>query len=387
MTRCGALVLVGLAIAGGGRRPPQPGDPLPGLTAAERARFDSGRVAFDSVFTPGTGLGPLFNADACGECHEEPVAGGAGDETERHATAFHAVPPAGARPCDELVALGGPVFQQRVTPALRAAVGIDSEPVPPQVTAIATRTSPDVFGFGLLDAVPDSAILVRADPDDRDGDGISGRPNRFFDGRIGRFGRKALVPTLREFNEGAFPTEQGVTNPAAPDEGTFGDRPFPAGTDPTPEPELSREAVDLADFFVRLLAPPAPQRLSRAARPGRELFVRVGCDGCHVPALQTGDSPVAALRYRDVAAYTDLLLHDMGPELADICFANATPSEFRTEPLMGVRLMARFLLDGRATTLEQAIEMHAGEAARARDRFRTLTAEERAAVVAFLKTL
>jgi len=387
MTRCGALVLVGLAIAGGCRRPPQPGDPLPGLTAAERARFDSGRVAFDSVFTPGTGLGPLFNADACGECHEEPVAGGAGDETERHATAFHAVPPAGARPCDELVALGGPVFQQRVTPALRAAVGIDSEPVPPQVTAIATRTSPDVFGFGLLDAVPDSAILVRADPDDRDGDGISGRPNRFFDGRIGRFGRKALVPTLREFNEGAFPTEQGVTNPAAPDEGTFGDRPFPAGTDPTPEPELSREAVDLADFFVRLLAPPAPQRLSRAARPGRELFVRVGCDGCHVPALQTGDSPVAALRYRDVAAYTDLLLHDMGPELADICFANATPSEFRTEPLMGVRLMARFLHDGRATTLEQAIEMHAGEAARSRDRFRTLTAEERAAVVAFLKTL
>ena len=379
---CVALALVAVAAC---RRPPQPGDPLRGLTAAERARFDSGRVVFDSAFAPETGLGPLFNAVACGECHEDPAAGGAGDEIERHATAFH--PAATARPCDELVALGGPVFQQRVTPALRAAVGIDSEPVPPQMTAIAARTSPDILGFGLLDAVPDSAILVRADPDDRDRDGISGRPNRFFDGRVGRFGRKALVPTLREFNDGAFPVEQGVTNPAALDEGTFGDRPFPAGTDPTPEPELSREGIDLVDFFVRRLAPPAPQHLSREARQGRDAFTSVGCDGCHVPVLRTGDSPIPALRRREVAAYTDLLLHDMGPELADICFALATPSEFRTEPLMGVRLMARFLHDGRATTLEQAIELHAGEAARSRDRFRALPAEQRAALVAFLKTL
>ena len=387
MTRCGALVLVALALVGGCRRPPQPGDPLRGLSAAERARFDSGRVAFDSVFTPATGLGPLFNADACGECHEDLAVGGAGDEIERHATAFHPAPPAGARPCDELVALGGPVFQQRVTPALRAAVGIDSEPLPPQATAIARRSSPDIFGFGLLDAVPDSAILALADPDDRDRDGISGRPNRFFDGRLGRFGRKALVPTLREFSDGAFVIEQGVTNPAVLDEGTFGDRPFPAGTDPTPEPELSREAIDLVDFFVRLLAPPAPQKLSREARQGRDAFASVGCAACHVPVLRTGASPIAALRHREVAAYTDLLLHDMGPELADICFANATPSEFRTEPLMGVRLMTRFLHDGRATTLEQAIDLHNGEAARSRDRFRSLTAEERAAVVAFLKAL
>jgi CxxC motif-containing protein (DUF1111 family) len=382
---CVALALAALSAAC--RRAPQPGDPLPGLSKAERARFDSGRVAFENVFTPGTGLGPLFNADGCAECHEEPVVGGAGDEIERHAAAFHATPPAGARACDELVALGGPVFQQRVTPALRAAVGIDSEPVPPEATAIAGRSSPDIFGFGLLDAVPDSEILARADPDDRDRDGISGRPNRFFDGRLGRFGRKAVVPTLREFNDGATVAEQGVTNPVVPDEGTFGGRPFPPGTDPTPEPELSREAIDLVDFFVRLLAPPAPQRLSREARQGRDAFASAGCDGCHVPVLHTGDSPIRALQHREVAAYTDLLLHDMGPELADICFANATPSEFRTEPLMGVRLMTRFLHDGRATTLEQAIELHNGEAARSRDRFRTLPAEERAALVAFLKTL
>jgi CxxC motif-containing protein (DUF1111 family) len=382
----GGIWLLVAALGGGAcRRPAQPGDPLPGLSAAERQRFDRGRAIFDSVFTPATGLGPLFNADACAECHEDPVSGGTGDEVERHATAFH--PEAAGRPCDELVALGGPVFQKRVTPALQAALAIDSEPVPPQVTAIAARTTPDIFGFGLLDAVPDSEILAYADPDDRDSDGISGRPNHFFDGRLGRFGRKALVPALREFNDGAFAAEQGITTPAVPEEETVGGRPIPAGVDPAPDPELSAAATDLLDSFVRLLAPASPARLSGQARQGRAAFATVGCDRCHVPALHTGDSPIPALRHREVDAYTDLLLHDMGPELADICLGQATPSEFRTEPLMGVRRMARFLHDGRATTLEQAIDLHAGEAARSRDRFRALPAEERAALVAFLKTL
>ena len=143
---------------------------------------------------------------------------------------------------------------------------------------------------------------------------------------------------------------------------------------------------DLLDAFVRLLAPPE-QKLTREARQGREVFERTGCARCHVPALRTGDSPVPALRHREVAAYTDLLLHDMGPELADICLGLATPSEFRTEPLMGVRLRSKFLHDGRATTLEQAIDLHAGEGAAARDRFRGLAAGERAALIAFLKTL
>jgi CxxC motif-containing protein (DUF1111 family) len=376
-----------VAALGACRRPPQPGDPLPGLSAAERARFDRGRAVFDSVFTPATGLGPLFNANGCAECHEDPVRGGTGDEVERHAAAFHPEATGGGRPCDELAALGGPVFQKRVTPALQAALAIDSEPVPPQATAIAARTTPDIFGFGLLDAVPDSAILAYADPDDRDGDGISGRPNRFFDGRLGRFGRKALVPALREFNEGALAAEQGITSPAVPAEETVGGRPLPAGVDPAADPELSQAATDLLDAFVRLLAPPSPERLSGPARQGRDAFGRIGCDRCHVPVLRTGDSPVPALRRRDVAAYTDLLLHDMGPELADICLGQATPSEFRTEPLMGVRRMARFLHDGRAATLEQAIELHAGEAARSRDRFRALPVEQRAALVAFLKAL
>jgi CxxC motif-containing protein (DUF1111 family) len=369
------------------RRPPQPGDPLPGLTPAERLAFDSGKAVFDSLFTPATGLGPLFNSEGCGECHEDPAKGGTGDEVELHATAFHPDAPPGGLACDELAVQGGFVFQRHVTPALRAALGIDSEPIPPQATAVAQRTTPMIFGFGLLDAVPDSEILKYADPDDRDHDGVSGRPNRFLDGRLGRFGRKALVPALREFNVGALSAEQGVTSPDVPTEETVAGQPPPPGTDPAPDPELSAKQVALLDVFVRLLAPPAQQHRSKEAREGHEQFVLIGCDRCHVPVLRTGDSPVPALRHREVAAYTDLLLHDMGPDLADICLGLATPSEFRTEPLMGVRLRSKFLHDGRATTLEQAIEQHGGEGAGARDRFTKLTPAQRATVVAFLKTL
>jgi CxxC motif-containing protein (DUF1111 family) len=279
------------------------------------------------------------------------------------------------------------VYQNHVTPLLHDALGIDSEPVPSAATAVGRRTTPEIFGFGFLDAVPDSEILAYADPDDSDHDGISGRPNRFFDGRLGRFGRKALVPTLLEFNEGAFSAEQGVTTPAVPTEETVAGVPVPAGTDPAADPVLSAGKAELATSFVRLLAPPAPLKLSRDARQGSDIFARIGCARCHRPTLTTGESPIAALRHKRVDAYSDLLLHDMGPDLGDICLALATPSEFRTEPLMGLHLKKSFLHDGRATTVEQAIALHGGEAAKARDIFQGLAPGERVALVAFLKSL
>jgi len=364
---------------------PRLGDPLRGLSAAERAQFDSGLVVFGRTFAPADGLGPLFNASGCGECHEDPVVGGNGDEVERHAAVFH--PERAGAMCDELADKGGPVFQDSVTPALHTALGIDHEPLPPDVTTVAARSTPDVFSFGLLDAVPDSEILKYADPDDRNGDGISGRPNRFFDGRLGRFGRKALVPTLREFNDGAFQVEVGITNPSVPAEGTVTGNPLPDGTDPAPDPELGERGLELTDAYVRLLAPPAPLKQSGEARRGSDVFARVGCTSCHVPTLRTGDNPIRALSHKEVAAYTDLLLHDMGPDLADICLGLATPSEFRTEPLMGLRHATQFLHDGRAKTPEQAVELHGGEGTRSRDLFKALPAADRAALVAFLKTL
>ena len=359
---------------------PKPGDPLRGLTAEELERFNRGKEVFERAFTPETGLGPLFNADACGECHEKPVTGGTGDEVELHATAFR------NGICDPLADSGGPVFQLQVTPALKAALGIDQEPVPAGA-ARANRSTPAIMGFGLLEAVPDRDILLRADPRDKNHDGISGRPNRNFDGRLGRFGRKALVPTLKEFNAGAFVIEMGITSPAVPTEETIGGRPIPAGVDPVPEPELSQVDLDLVDDFVRFLAPPAPLPLDLEGERGKIIFGTIGCVSCHAPSLTTGDNPVRALRYKQVNAYTDLLLHDMGPARADICLGLAEPSEFRTEPLMGLRLRDKFMHDGAATTIEQAIELHDGEAARARDGFKKLSARERAAVLKFLGSL
>ncbi len=362
-------------------KPVKPGDPLRGLSREQLERFRSGKVAFDSVFTPETGLGPLFNANACGECHEDPAPGARGDEVEVHATALRA-----GGVCDPLAGEGGPVIQQHVTPALKAALGIDAEPFPKDASARAMRTTPVLFGRGLLDAVPDSVILSYADPDDRNHDGIRGRPNRSVDGRIGRFGRKAFVPTLDEFNDGAFVAEMGVTNPAQPTEETIGGQPIPAGVDPAPDPEINQEMLDRTNAFVRFLAPPST-KLTPEARRGRDLFDRIGCAACHVPMLRTGAHPVAALDHKTFAAYTDLLLHDMGPDLADICLGLAGPSDFRTEPLLGLDSAKTFLHDGRADTPERAIELHGGEAVAARDRFLALSAPERAALVAFLRSL
>jgi len=376
-----ALLLIAL-VASSCAKPVHPGDPISDLTPEQRDRFQRGRAVFDSVFTPETGLGPLFNGGACGECHEDPVAGGVGDEVEVHATAFH---PDGN--CDPLADEGGPVIQQDATPALKAALGIDKEPFPKDATARGPRSSPALFGRGLLDAVPDSDLASYADPDDKNHDGISGRSNRFVDGRIGRFGRKGFVPTLSEFNAGAFVIEMGITNPTVPTEESIGGASIPAGVDPTPDPEIDQKAVDLADDFVRFLAPPSPLRQNGAAGRGRRLFDRIGCASCHFPTLRTGKNPVVALDRKRFFAYTDLLLHDMGPDLADICLGLATPSEFRTEPLVGVRLAKHFLHAGRATTLGQAIELHGGEGSGARDRFQSLKPKEREAVIAFLKTL
>ncbi len=108
-----------------------------------------------------------------------------------------------------------------------------------------------------------------------------------------------MLPSLKEFNDGAFTIEQGITNPGSMDEGTIGGTPIHAGVDPVPEPEIDQRAIDAADAFVRFLAPPAPLKLSSQARRGRGLFEKIACDRCHLPVLKTGDSPIEALRYKD----------------------------------------------------------------------------------------
>jgi len=213
---------------------PEPGAPLPGLTLAQRAVFERGRGVFQAEFTPETGLGPLFNNTACSQCHEDPVIGGIGEEVERQATAFRA--PA----CDDLAPHGGPVIQDSVTPALHAALGIERESVPAAATDSAVRTTPSLLGFGLLEAVPDAEILALADPLDRNGDGISGRPNRTADGRLGRFGRKAQIATLREFTAGAFVNEMESRAPPSPASRRSRARPCPRASIRPPTPSCRR---------------------------------------------------------------------------------------------------------------------------------------------------
>jgi CxxC motif-containing protein (DUF1111 family) len=365
------------------------GGPLPGLTSEQLLRFQRGSAVFQTVFTPERGLGPLFNAPGCASCHESPVPGGGGsnvteegeEDVELHATRQQ------SSGCDDLSAVGGQVIQQQVTPALYAALGITSEPVPPEATATGHRTTPDLFGLGLLDAVPDFEILALADPFDSDGDGISGRPNRTADGRLGRFGRKAQEASLRDFNTGAFVMEMGITDPGLQTEQTVGGQPLPPGVDPTPEPEIDDATFNAANAFVRFLAPPPALPLTSETSFGQFLFKSIGCTSCHVPALRTGYSPVSALSYKVVYAYTDLLLHNMGTGLADICLGQARPAEFRTEPLMGLRFATAYLHDGRAHTIGEAILAHDGEAARARSRFTALPLTWRDAVLKFLAGL
>jgi CxxC motif-containing protein (DUF1111 family) len=270
-------------------------------------------------------------------------------------------------------------------------LGILKEQIPTNA-AVAHRSTPPVFGFGLVDSIPESTLLKYEDPNDANGDGISGRANRTIDGRVGRFGRKAAVATLFDFNAGALPFEQGVTTPFSPVEETINGKPVPPETDPAPDPEISLEEIKKLDAFVRFLAAPPRASLTSyedksLAKRGEELFTTLKCAACHVPKMTTGPNPIKALDRQPVALYSDLLVHDMGPELADICLGGAGPSEFRTEMLMGLHLREHFLHDGSAKSLQEAIERHGGEALHSRDKYKALSDADKKALLKFLQTL
>ena len=290
--------------------------------------------------------------------------------------------------CDPMTAHGGSNLRRRVT-ASAAAAGAMAVPIPDSATHRGRFTTPFRFGAGLIDAVEVTVLEELADPDDRDGDGISGRIGVDATGRPARFGRKANVATLQDFADEAFRLEMGITTPAHPDEANAGGVPaVPGQVDPADEPEITEATLAATVDFVRMLAPPQPRPDSsaRVAR-GAELFSSLGCAGCHVPQMTTGMHEVSALSERTFALYSDLLLHDMGPELASTCTEGALPEEYRTEPLMGLRYRKSFLHDGRAGRVRDAIMMHGGEAAAARQRFAELDRVVQEALLEFLSTL
>ena len=388
MTKSRELWLVAVvgAAACGGRAAPtgEPGAPLPGLGPAELARFQAGAELFNRVFSPAEGLGPAFNENQCSACHTSPASGGVGGERVLKASRFD--PRTG---CNQLVDAGGENVRRQLTPHARA-LGLGRE-APPPGAQTGRFTAPALFGLGLVDAVPDATLLAEQGAEHADHDGTSGRVGRTADGRVGRFGRKADVATLAEFTATALRFEMGLTTSRYPRDAVQGQR-VPPHADEAPDPEVADSVVARLTDFVRFLAPPGrlpprPGQAAATAARGERQFAQIGCAACHVPALTTGPSPVAALDRRPVALYSDLLLHDVGPALADVCGPGATPSELRTAPLMGLRYRELLLHDGRVTSLRDAILLHGGEARAARDRFAALSAVQEAELIAFLKTL
>lgn len=240
------------------------------------------------------------------------------------------------------------------------------------------RQSPSLFGMGLIDGIADPTIAANADPNDDDGDGISGRLSITDGGQIGKFGWKGQVPSLEEFVRDAVTVELGMTLPLQ--EGlTFGKI---HDNDAVADPEMGLEEAANLLFFMSNLAAPARQTGGDAAavERGEAVFSAVGCAKCHSPALEGADGPVRL--------YSDLLLHEILPVgTLGIEDASANMREFRTAPLWGIGSTAPYMHNGAADTLTQAIELHAGEADGARADFEALSASQKTDLIEFLESL
>ncbi len=407
--KLGALLILGILLVVGGAvaaprakdpgvrgGPAGAGGPLPGLTNAELALFQAGVAAFGEVEAVPNGLGPRFNFDSCGGCHAQPATGGTSPSVNPQvavatkAGATNIVP--------SFITLNGPVREVRFkfktdgkrdggVHNLYTIAGRTDAPgcvlTQPDFQREATRRNlifripTPVFGAGLIEEIADATILAnlqRARPS-RVAMGILGRPNRHGpgrantssnDGSITRFGWKAQNKSLLIFAGEAYNVEQGVTNELFP---TERDETPTCLFNGTPEDHTKSDvstAIDaLSDatkfaLFMRFLAPPEPAPETPSSVRGRSVFTEIGCALCHTPSLTTGRSSSAALSAKPVRLFSDLLLHRMGPRLADdIVQGVAGPDEFRTAPLWGLGQRIFLLHDGRTTDLVEAIEAHA----------------------------
>lgn len=390
--------------------------PAANLDPDARARHFDGDVAFEARFVSAParvnpGLGPVYNHNACVACHPRdgrglPQFGGAGSMALVRVSLADGTPDLPGAPVPA-PGLGGQLqdhgvfgtepeatveltwieqpgaFPDGTAYSLRAPAVVlrrpDGSVIGDEVLR-SLRQPPAVFGLGLLEAIPAADLLAAADPDDADRDGISGKANLVWDVasasvQVGRFGHKASNPTLVQQAAAAYANDMGVTSAML-------------GLDP----ELDDRVVGDTAFYTATLAVPA--RAPGDVGRGEALFDDLGCAACHTPVQTTGPSPIAALSDQTIAPYTDLLLHDLGDGLADHRpdFL-ADGREWRTPPLWGLGLVntvlpgGKFLHDGRARTLDEAILWHGGEAQPSRDAFAAAPAPDRAALLGFLRSL
>ena len=342
------------------------GEPLPALTPALQREFENGFHLFIKVWGIQEGLGPRFNARSGAACHAVPMPGGSGT------TLSTFVP----QSSETVHSIGAHAMAQFVINSHGAIVRQDA------IAPLSMRKPPALFGLGLLERVPIETLQELADPDDVDGDGVSGRLAALAGG-VGRFGWKAAHPTVERFVALALAVEMGLTNteyPAHEGSGTTsGERSV----------EVSDEEIRALAQYIRFLTVPPRKSLGPLVSGGREVFHRLHCGRCHSETLRTGRSPVDVLDQRTIHPFTDLLLHDMGPELADgIREGPASEREFRTAPLWGLGSTGPpYLHDGRAHSIEEAILAHGGEGRAARNRYLTITTQEQHALFEFLRSL
>jgi CxxC motif-containing protein (DUF1111 family) len=393
---------------------PGPKKVTPQAVAAGLELFNHEWTANDPL-TKGDGLGPVFNARSCAECHNQGGPGGGGP-VAKNVTVYGLIGDAKGMPASGVVHQKAvkPEFQETLdllrpglphTPSIPLADLVDPARPRRSDVVITQRNTPALFGDGLIDVVPDDTLIAHMRQHmtaatlvglNRAKDGkVRGRIARLADGRLGRFGWKLEFATLQEFVKAACANELGLSNPGRPQATPLGrlNHKQP-GTDLTDE-----QCVLMTDFIRGLPAPMQvlprdPEAVDQVKR-GEKLFAEMGCADCHVRDL----GPVAGI-------YSDNLLHDMGvelqsstgyygsiipePEVANDKFAASqqpTPGEWRTAPLWGVADSGPFLHDGRAESLERAVELHGGEAVDVAKRFKDASPADRAAIVAFLKTL
>jgi len=380
-----------------------------GMSPSQVRQHLVGDEEFGRRFAVDDGLGPIFVATSCEQCH---VGDGKGHPVF-NLTRFGRF---GGDAFDPMIEFGGPQLQHRSIP------GYPAEEVPVAATGVSVFTAPAITGLGFLDAVEDATLIALADPDDSDGDGISGRlqlhePSDLIEtvleleargspdpdargslvtGRhIGRFGKKALTVNLLHQTVSAYHEDMGITSDLLPED-LFNPQAGSRASDGAPDPEVSSSAVANVVFYLKTLR--APLRRSEGdgdVRAGEQLFSDIGCAGCHIATLRTGASEIRVLNRVEFHPYTDLLLHDMGPGLDDgYTEGRALSSEWRTPPLWGVGIQERFqggqaffLHDGRARTLQDAIELHGGEGAPSRDAFSALSVDDQQRLIHFLRSL
>ncbi|HXZ49309.1 MAG TPA: di-heme oxidoredictase family protein [Usitatibacter sp.] len=418
------------------------GGPISGLTPRELDYFAAGQADFAEAESVEDGLGPTMNLDSCGGCHAQPVIGGSSPALNPQVAFAGRMGAANRLPA--FIRADGPVREARFvsnadgTPdggvhALFTIAGRADAPgcvlaQPDFAGALAGRNvifriPTPVFGAGLIEAIPDAAILANQAATAPLGQplGIRGRANFAVSGRavsgqgnnngndgtIARFGWKAQNKSLLLFAGEAYNVEMGITNELFPTErdetsacqfATMPNDSFDTESTVTVE---ALPAIERFALFQRFLAPPEPSASSpggaASIQRGRGLFSATGCALCHTPTLQTGNSTVAALRFRPANLYSDLLLHDMGPGLADgVSQGQAGPSEFRTAPLWGLGQRVFFLHDGRTSDLLEAVQAHQGGTARAGNaseangvvaRFNGLAESQKQDLLNFLRSL